>query len=164
MRRLLTGYAVSFNRRHRRSGHLFQNRYTSILGEEDPYVLELVRYIHLNPVRVGLVAGLTSLDDFRYCGHGALMGRRKNDWQDTDGVLRLFSPKRAVARQRYRRFVEKGLRQGRRDDLTGGGLIRSSGGWLTVKATRGEHSVQKSDERIRGSGRFVQQALKEAES
>ena len=43
MRRLLTGYAVSFNRRHRRSGHLFQNRYTSILCEEDPYVLELVR-------------------------------------------------------------------------------------------------------------------------
>ena len=64
MRRLLTGYAVSFNRRHRRFGHLFQNRYTSILCEEDPYVLELVRYIHLNPVRAGLVAGLTSLGGF----------------------------------------------------------------------------------------------------
>lgn len=49
MRRLLTGYAVSFNKRHKRSGHLFQNRYKSILCEEDPYFLQLVRYIHLNP-------------------------------------------------------------------------------------------------------------------
>ena len=51
MRRLLTGYAVSFNRRNKRSGHLFQNRYKSIVCEEEPYLLELVRYIHLNPVR-----------------------------------------------------------------------------------------------------------------
>ena len=51
MRRLLTGYAVGFNRRHRRFGHLFQNRYKSIVGELDPYLLELVRYIHLNPLR-----------------------------------------------------------------------------------------------------------------
>ena len=92
MRRLLTGYAVSFNRRHRRSRHLFQNRYTSILCEEDPFVLELVRSIHLNPVRAGLVAGLISLDGFRYAGHGALIGRGENDRQDTDGIVRLFSP------------------------------------------------------------------------
>jgi putative transposase len=50
MRRLLTGYAVQFNRRHRRHGHLFQNRYKSILFQEDPYLTELVRYIHLNPI------------------------------------------------------------------------------------------------------------------
>jgi REP element-mobilizing transposase RayT len=53
MRRLLTGYAVYFNRQHSRSGHLFQNRYKSIVCEEEPYLLELVRYIHLNPLRVG---------------------------------------------------------------------------------------------------------------
>ena len=51
MRRLLTGYAVWFNQKHRRSGHLFQNRFQSIVCEEDPYLLELVRYIHLNPLR-----------------------------------------------------------------------------------------------------------------
>ena len=50
MRRLLTGYAIYFNRKHRRYGHLFQNRYKSILCQEDPYFLELVRYIHLHPV------------------------------------------------------------------------------------------------------------------
>ena len=55
MRRLLTGYAVSYNRRHRRHGHLFQNRYKSILCQEDTYLLELVRYIHLNPLRAKIV-------------------------------------------------------------------------------------------------------------
>jgi REP element-mobilizing transposase RayT len=51
MSRLLTGYALSFNRRHRRHGQLFQNRYKSFLCEEDPYLKEFVRYIHLNPLR-----------------------------------------------------------------------------------------------------------------
>ncbi|ALC15781.1 hypothetical protein DSOUD_0995 [Desulfuromonas soudanensis] len=61
MRRLLTGYAVSFNRRHKRCGHLFQNRYKSIVCEEEPYLLELIRYIHLNPLRAGMVASLEEL-------------------------------------------------------------------------------------------------------
>ena len=51
MRKILTGYVVRFNRRHQRQGHLFQNRYKSIVCEEDPYLLELTRYIHLNPLR-----------------------------------------------------------------------------------------------------------------
>src|SRR5512139_2522316 len=55
MRSLLTGYAGQFNRRHRRSGHLFQNRYKSIVIEEEPYFLELIRYLHLNPLRAGVV-------------------------------------------------------------------------------------------------------------
>jgi REP element-mobilizing transposase RayT len=50
MRSLLTGYAGAFNRRHKRSGHLFQNRYKSIVVEEESYLLELVRYLHLNPM------------------------------------------------------------------------------------------------------------------
>ena len=55
MRRLLTGYALWFNKRHRRYGHLFQNRFKSILCQEEVYLLELVRYIHLNPIRSELV-------------------------------------------------------------------------------------------------------------
>jgi REP element-mobilizing transposase RayT len=54
MRSLLTGYAGAFNRRHRRTGHLFQNRYKSIICEEEPYFLELVHYLHLNPPRAGV--------------------------------------------------------------------------------------------------------------
>lgn len=74
MRRLLTGYAVAFNRRHNRSGHLFQNRYKSILCEEDAYLLELIHYIHLNPLRAGLCTHLRELDDFPWCGHAELLG------------------------------------------------------------------------------------------
>ena len=69
MRRLLTGHAVTFNRRHRRVGHLFQNRYKSILCQEDSYLLELVRYIHLNPLRAKLVGSMRQLDWCTYCGH-----------------------------------------------------------------------------------------------
>jgi len=61
MRRLLTGYAQQFNRRHRRHGQLFQNRFKSILCEEKPYLLELVRYIHLNPLRAEIVKDLKAL-------------------------------------------------------------------------------------------------------
>jgi hypothetical protein len=82
MRRVLEGYAVSFNRRYRRSGHLFQNRYKSVLVEEEPYLLELVRYIHLNPVRRQQVEGLDTLDDYRWSGHAVLMGRRSCEWQE----------------------------------------------------------------------------------
>jgi putative transposase len=72
---------------------------------------------------------MQALDAYRYGGHSATVGKQILNWQDTETVLRFFSSRRAVARQRYRRFVEKGINQGRRDDLTGGGLIRSAGGW-----------------------------------
>jgi REP element-mobilizing transposase RayT len=72
MRRLLTGYAVSFNLRHQRSGHLFQNRYKSVVCEEDNYLLELIRYIHLNAVRAGLVKTLGELDRHRWSGKSDL--------------------------------------------------------------------------------------------
>ena len=78
MRRLMTGYAVTFNIRHRRSGHLFQNRYKSIICEEDPYLLELIRYIHLNPLRAKLVQDVKELEKYVWTGHSAILGRRKN--------------------------------------------------------------------------------------
>ena len=78
MRRLMTGYAVTFNKRHNRSGHLFQNRYKSVICEEDRYLLELIRYIHLNPLRAGLVKDLKELDKYPWTGHSAILGRRKN--------------------------------------------------------------------------------------
>ena len=74
MRRLLTGYAISFNRRHHRCGHLFPNRYKSILCQEDSYLLELTRYIHLNPLRAKLVKSMKALDRYKYSGHGVIMG------------------------------------------------------------------------------------------
>ncbi len=162
MRRLLTGYAVSHNRRHRRHGHLFQNRYKSILCQEEPYLLELVRYIHLNPLRSEIVQDIKALNTFPFTGHGAILGKFKNDWQDTKYVLRLFGKTKSSARNRYRLFVEKGIAEGRRNDLIGGGLIRSSGGWEKVKAMRKAKIFNKSDERILGDGDFVEQILSSA--
>jgi putative transposase len=78
MRRLMTGYAVTFNKRHKRSGHLFQNRYKSIVCEEDQYLLELIRYIHLNPLRADLVKDLKELDKYPWTGHSTILGKRKN--------------------------------------------------------------------------------------
>ena len=77
MRKLLTGYAVNFNKRHRRHGHLFQNRYKSIVCQEDAYLAELVRYIHLNLLRGGVVKDLRELRDYPWSGHFALMGKKE---------------------------------------------------------------------------------------
>jgi REP element-mobilizing transposase RayT len=109
MRRLLSGYAQSFNRRHRRHGHLFQNRYKSILCQEDTYLLELVRYIHLNPLRAGLVPDYRRLKTYRYCGYGALIGIHKVVFQHTDTVLKRFAKTLNVSWKRYREFVQKAL-------------------------------------------------------
>lgn len=163
MRRLLTGYAIWFNRSRRRHGHLFQNRFKSILCQEDSYLLELVRYIHLNPLRAGLVKNISELDVYPYSGHGALAGGFRKSWQETEEILKLFDRKPATARRMYRHFVEQGIEQGRRNDLSGGGLIRSAGGWEGLKQKREEGQYQRSDERILGDSDFVSEVLKKTE-
>jgi putative transposase len=70
MRRLMTGYAVHFNLRHKRAGHLFQNRYKAILWDMDSYFLALVAHIHLNPLRACMVRDLKELGRYKWCGHG----------------------------------------------------------------------------------------------
>ena len=162
MRRLLTGYAGSFNRRHHRSGHLFQNRYKSILCQEDVYLKELVRYIHLNPLRARIIKTIEELDHYLYCGHDCLMGNSQNDWQETESVLKLFADHVLSARQNYRAFVEKGMDQGQRPDLIGGGLLRSAGGWQAIEALREVGIHQKSDERMLGDNAFVEEVLSRA--
>lgn len=159
MQRLLTGYALTFNRRHRRSGHLFQNRYKSVLCQEDAYLLELVRYIHLNPLRAKVVLDTGELERYRFCGHCVLLGQYENDWQDVDYVLKRFGRRRGAARKHYREFVRKGIERGRRPELVGGGLVRSLGGWEAVKAVRGSDERIKGDERILGDGDFVESVL-----
>jgi len=162
MRRLLTGYAVSFNRRHSRHGHLFQNRYKSILCQEDLYLIELVRYIHLNPLRARLVSNLAELNRYAYGGHSTLMGSMKNSWQDVDYVLSFFGKRLSTCRKIYRNFVEKAVEQGRRSELTGGGLVRSSGGWGVLKSMQRMRVHLKGDERILGDSDFVESVLRTA--
>jgi REP element-mobilizing transposase RayT len=163
MRKVLTWYAQYFNRRHRRTGHLFENRYKSILCDEDNYLLALIRYIHLNPVRAGIVESVEQLDRYPWSGHRALIGKTRYAWMDIDRALSGFGSKRRKAVNEYRAFVQKGLGQGRLPELTGGGLIRSKGGWSQVLSARRNGRQEEFDERILGSGDFVHTILKESE-
>ncbi len=163
MRRLLTGYAVGFNRRHSRRGHLFQNRYKSVLVEEETYFLELVRYIHLNPLRAGMLTDLDQLDTFAWAGHSALLGGVERPWQDADTVLGRFAGSVGKARKGYREFMAAGIGQGHRDELSGGGLVRSAGGNREVLEKGRGREPWSFDERILGSSEFVEQVWAETE-
>ncbi len=162
MRRLLTGYAVNFNKRHRRVGHLFQNRYKSIVCEDHPYLLELTRYIHLNPLRAGLVDNLQGLSFYRWSGHSALLGTVAREWQDRETILASFGSDVEKARDGYERFVGDGIALGRRPELVGGGLGRSHGNWSQVVSLRKKGEAVSSDARILGSSDFVDRLLSEA--
>ena len=163
MRKLLTWYAQYYNRRHKRSGHLFENRYKSILCDEDKYLLALVRYIHLNPIRAGIVKTVGQLDRYPWSGHRSIIGKAKYPWMDTETVLSRFGSAPRQAFRDYRKFVREGMGQGRLVELSGGGLIRSQGGWSQVLAMRRRGRKEDDDERILGSGDFVDRILKEAE-
>jgi putative transposase len=91
------------------------------------------------------------------------MGKFKNPWQDTEWVLGMFSKKLGEARRSYKNFVTMGIAVGKRQDLTGGGLVRSAGGWEGVKVLREERVYQKNDERILGDGDFVERVLSSAQ-
>ena len=163
MRRLLTGYAVTYNRRHHRHGYLFQNRYKSILCQEESYLLELVRYIHLNPLRAKLVPSLEVLDRYPYAGHSSLLGKVPRHWQAVAPVLARFARRLRTARQRYRAFVAEGIPLGKRPELTGGGLIRSARGWTAPPTLRQRGRPLKGDERILGESEFVEAVLHTAQ-
>lgn len=163
MHPLLTGYAVNFNIRYRRVGHLFQNRYKSILCEEDPYFLEIVRYIALQPVRAGIVKTEAELADYEWTSHPSILGRTPSDWLEVDEVLGRFGRQHEASLLAYRQFLRDGWSQGRRPDLEGGGLLRSVGGINNALQLRRLGKRQMNDVRILGSGDFVERILREAD-
>ncbi|NTU68966.1 MAG: hypothetical protein HGB02_08815 [Chlorobiaceae bacterium] len=164
MRKFLTGYSVYYNRRHERHGHLFQNRYKSIVCEEDTYFLKLVSYIHLNPLRAGLIRSFEDLGQYPWSGHLVVMGLKESEWQDSDYVLAYFGNKAGAARRDYLEFMLQESKLGSQPELTGGGLIRSAGGWSDVLSMRSRGERQFSDERILGSGEFAQEVIDEADA
>lgn len=109
MQSLLFAYASYFNRRHGEVGHLFQGRHKAILCDKDAYLLELVRYIHLNPVRAGIVK---RPEDYEWTGHLGYLGRGAQDLIDEGFILDQFAGNRALARRRYRQFVWEGVSSG----------------------------------------------------
>lgn len=153
MRRLLTGYAVAFNLRHKRSGHLFQNRYKSIVCDDEAYLLELVRYTHLNPLRAGAVKTLEELADYRWSGHRQLLGLNGPELIDPIELLPLFAKSKKAAIRRYLQFLADGI-------ATGPPAKLSSGGQRTSQAYNPAlQDDELFDERILGGGDFVGQVL-----
>ena len=105
MQNLSFRYTRWGNWRQKRSGHLFQGRYKAVLVDADSYLEELIRYIHLNPVRAGIVK---EPEDYPWSGHRAYLGLEMIPWLTTDWVLSQFSERLTLARRAYRRFVHEG--------------------------------------------------------
>jgi putative transposase len=160
MRRLLTSYALRFNLRHQRVGHLFQNRYKSIVCDTESYFLQLIRYIHLNPLVAGLVSNLKALANYPWTGHRALIGTHAISWQATDAVLDRWSTDQAVARAGYEHFLEDGLKEGHRPDLEGEGLPSLA---KLLYGVDDSNTGSMGDQRILGSPDFVEKILKQVE-
>lgn len=115
MQRLSSAYTQYFNRKHHLSGHLFQGRYRAILCDKESYLLELTRYLHLNPVRVRVVKDPA---DYRWSSYGIYLGKEKGqDWVSVTEVLKLFGRTEAEARKLYGKFVLEGIGQGHREEL-----------------------------------------------
>ena len=161
MRRLMTGYAVDFNMRYRRSGHLFQNRYKAILCERNPYLLELTAYIHLNPLRARIVKNLKELKQYPWCGHRALCSGGGSGIIDSGEILSNFGRNKREARRAYEAFVGERVNRFKKGEYSGGGLLRSIGGRGNISRKADEREA--FDERILGSGEFVESIIKEIE-
>ncbi|OIO02315.1 MAG: hypothetical protein AUJ51_06580 [Elusimicrobia bacterium CG1_02_56_21] len=161
MSRLLTGYAVGFNLKHERCGHLFQNRYKSILCDEEEYFKGLVAYINLNPLRAGLAQSLAELEKYRWCGHGGMVGSREADFLERDYILSHFGADEESAVNAYTEFLEERKNKYKGGEYSGGGLVKSRGGAAGVLAAANGRK-ELSDWRILGSGDFVETILREA--
>ncbi len=114
MQPLLSSHAHYLSARRERPGHVFQGRYQSIPCERDEHLLELVRYLHLNPVRGGLAK---SPEDYPWSSHGAYLGEKTPAWLLASEALQLFSSNRGAAVRQYRRFIQDGLQMGHRPDF-----------------------------------------------
>lgn len=103
MQKIASGYARAYQVSRETTGHLFENRFYSVLVDADAYLMELIRYIHLNPVRANLVG---DLDRYRWSSHHAYLGQPLDSWVTTEFGLRMFAADRRKAMQLYARFVD----------------------------------------------------------
>lgn len=151
MHHVMTGYAVSFNLRHQRAGHLFQNRYKAMICSMDEYFMELVPYIHLNPLRANLVKDLAGLEGYKWCGHRAAMGGGKDGVLQRDILLARFGDTEPEAVRKYlSAMVEKAESMTGRD-MSGAGMPRDFGG-----------EAASFDQRVLGGSDFLESVLRAA--
>ena len=114
MQRVLTRYVKRFNFRHQRVGHLFQGRYKAILCQKDSYLQELIRYIHLNPVRAKMVKEVLT---WKWSSHREYLGKVKEELTDNRFPLSLFHKDIGSSRRHYARFVNDGLELGHHEEF-----------------------------------------------
>ncbi len=110
MQSLNTAYTIYINKKYKRVGHVFQGRFHSVLVEKDRYALELTRYIHLNPVRAGLVR---APERYRWSSYRAYLGREEDRFVNPTDILAMISPDDARQRTLYAQFVRDGLTMNR---------------------------------------------------
>lgn len=159
MRRLLTSYAVYFNKKNKRNGYLFQNRYKDIVCQEEAYLLELVRYINLNPLRAGVVLDVKQLNNFKFCSHNLLIKNSKPlKWFGKDEILSLFAKTERKAIKVYQQFIFDGMDIPEKPELEGGGLKRSY-----KNTVLGPKMRVAFDDRILGESDFVVELTKHEE-
>jgi len=111
MRALNGGYAQYYNKKYKRRGHLFQDRFKSVLCQDQEYAAELIRYIHLNPLRAGNVKSLDQLKTFAWCGHGFLLGVNNaygKQFQNRKESLRRFGENENSALEGYMQYLAQG--------------------------------------------------------
>lgn len=145
MHHVMTGYAVNFNIRHGRVGHLFQNRYKAIVCNIDEYLRELVPYIHLNPLRAGLVKDLSSLAGYEWCGHAAAASGTPDGILDEGLLFEHFSGGSNPPRAAYMELMaEKAA------------VVENAGALRTFRPS--EESL--SDPRVLGNSDFVETVLR----
>ncbi|OQX17133.1 MAG: transposase [Desulfobulbaceae bacterium A2] len=149
MQNLLFRYTRWFNGQQQRTGHLFQGRFKAVLVEQDSYLLELVRYIHMNPVRAGMVA---RADKYPWSSHRAYLGREALPWLTTDWTLAQFGTSAAKARAAYRSFVAAGAAEEHRPEFYGRGadsrLLGDDGFVAKCLAASGEMPCRATPEHI----------------
>jgi hypothetical protein len=109
-----------------------------------------------------MVKTIKGLERYPWSGHSVIMGRVKREWQETGEILRYFGKGKGAVEQ-YAAFVEEGISRGKREELVGGGLLRSVGGWSQVVSMRRWGQGMASDERILGTGEFVERVIAETE-
>jgi putative transposase len=155
MKPLNMHYAHYHHKKNGRRGPLFMDRFKSIATQDQNYVEELVRYVHLNPIRAGICKDLIGLEKYRWCGHAALMGLEDRTFQDTKTVLKRFGKTSQEARVNYREFLKEGLKINFKDDKLVD-LVRVS--------NSGEEGGRKATCWVIGDREFVKQAVASAEA
>ncbi len=133
MQRLLGGFSISYNRRHGHRGHVFMSRFKSILVCRDEYLYKLIRYIHLNPVRAGMVDSLSELADYPWTGHKAIINGEEHVWHRVKDVLSAFGTDEADSRSAYLSYLAAGIGDGDSELMESGSLRICRGGLVREK-------------------------------